>query len=191
MKRAPMTRASRKPRSLAAFWRDRRGVSAVEFALIAPLLILMYFGMAELSQAMMAQRRVSNITSAIGDLVAQNNQAGPTKMNDIFRIGRIIMAPFPTAQLSMCVASVSSNDKGKDTVDWSKPSGTGVNCPAEGTEITVDVGVLPANQSVILARVSYAYTSPVKFVLSKPLTLTRTYYLRPRKSDVVIWNKDI
>ena len=52
---------------IRGFWRDPRGVSAVEFALIAPLLILMYCGMAELSLAMMAQRRLSNIASAIGD----------------------------------------------------------------------------------------------------------------------------
>ena len=41
-----------------AFWRDRRGAAAVEFAFIAPVLIIMYCGLAELSQAMMAQHRV-------------------------------------------------------------------------------------------------------------------------------------
>jgi Flp pilus assembly protein TadG len=59
---------------LSRFWRDRRGVSAVEFALIAPVLVIFYCGMAELTQAMMAQRRVSNIASSIGDVVAQNAQ---------------------------------------------------------------------------------------------------------------------
>jgi Flp pilus assembly protein TadG len=44
-------------RRLSRFWRDRRGVSAVEFALIAPVLMIFYFGMAELTEAMMAQRR--------------------------------------------------------------------------------------------------------------------------------------
>lgn len=181
---------SRRPRGLAAFWRDRRGVSAVEFALLAPVLILLYCGMAELTQAMMAQRRLSNIASAIGDLVAQGAQTGPAKTADIFRIGDTIMAPFPTSALKMCLASVTSDATGKDTVAWSKASTTGMtNCPAASAVLTdIPVGVLPASQSVILARVSYSYDSPIKLVLPNSMVFNRTYYLRPRKADAVLWN---
>ena len=187
-----MTRRARPARPLTSFWRDRRGVSAVEFALIAPVLVLMYCGMAELTQAMMAQRRVSNITSTIGDLVAQTGQAGPSKMNDTFQIGKIIMAPFPASDLKMCVVSITADANGKDTVAWSRSSATMPTCPAQGAVLTdVSVGVLPASQSVIMARVTYAYASPIKLVLPSAMTFTRTYYLRPRKSDVVIWNNDI
>ncbi len=42
------------------FRRDQRGVSAVEFAFIAPVLILFYFGLAEYTQALMAQRKTIN-----------------------------------------------------------------------------------------------------------------------------------
>lgn len=182
---------SRRPlRRLAGFWRDRRGVSAVEFALIAPLLIVMYCGMAELTQAMMAQRRLSNITSAIGDLVAQGTQTGPLKTADMFKIGDTIMAPFPTTTLKMCLASVASDSTGKDTVAWAQPSVSGMaDCPAKGAVLTtVPTAVLPANQTVILARATYTYTSAIKLVLPRNLTFTRTYYLRPRRADAVTWS---
>jgi Flp pilus assembly protein TadG len=181
-------RPPRRLRPLAGFWRDRRGVSAVEFALIAPVLIIMYCGMAELTQAMMAQRRLSNIASSIGDLVAQNSQTGPLKTADIFTIGKTIMAPFSVSTLKMCVASVSSDATGKDTVVWSQPSTTMSTCPAAGAVLTdVPVGVLPASKTVILARASYVYTSPIQLVMPTSLTFSRTYYLRPRKSDAVLW----
>ena len=185
--------SARKPRAVRrswlGFWRSRRGATAVEFALIAPVLIVMYCGMAELTQAMMAQRRLSNITSAIGDLVAQGTQTGPTKMADIFKIAATIMAPFPTTSLTMCIASISSDATGKDTVTWSQASGTMSSCPAANAVLTtVDVGVLPASQTVIMAKATYLYTSPIKFVLPTTLTFTRTYYLRPRKADAVLWN---
>jgi Flp pilus assembly protein TadG len=185
----PMTRP-KGPRRLSGFWRDRRGVSAVEFAFIAPVLIVMYCGLAELTQAMMAQRRLSNIASAIGDLVAQSPQTGPTKMADIFSMGSIIMAPFPVTNLKMCVYSVTSDSAGKDTVAWSKPSTTGMtNCPNAGDKPTdIAAGVLPASQSVIIAKASYAYTSTIKLVMPKTMTFNRTYYLRPRKSDTVLWS---
>lgn len=176
-------------RPLSGFWRDKRGVSAVEFALIAPVMIIMYCGLAEVTQAMMAQRRLSNIASQIGDLVAQSSQTGPTKMTDVFTIGSIIMAPFPTGALKMCVASITSDATGKDTVAWSRASASGMStCPAQGTVLTVPVGVLPASQSVIMARASYAYASPIKLVMPRNITFQRTFYLRPRKVDTVIWS---
>jgi Flp pilus assembly protein TadG len=53
----PRLRPHPRKKGLSGFWRDRRGVSAVEFALIAPVLVIFYCGLAELTQAMMAQRR--------------------------------------------------------------------------------------------------------------------------------------
>lgn len=174
---------------LAGFWRDRRGVSAVEFALIAPVMVIFYCGMAEAIQAMMAQRRVSNIAASIGDLVAQNAQLSDTKAADIFAIGNAIMAPFPTTSLRMCLVSVSSDATGKDTVDWSVTYNSHANCPAKGAVLAASVvpaGVLPANQSVIMAKTSYAYVSPIKFVMPRTLNFYRTYYLRPRRSETVM-----
>lgn len=174
----------------ARFWRDRRGASALEFALVAPVLIIMYCGMAEMTQAMMAQRRLTNITSSIGDLTAQAAQTGPARTSDVFKIGAIIMAPFPSTDLKMCVASVVSDASGKDTVAWSQASAGGMaSCPARGAILTdVPNAVLPANRSVILARTSYVYDSPIQLVLPRPLTFTRTLYLRPRRVDAVLWS---
>lgn len=172
------------------FWRDRRGASALEFALIAPTLILLYCGMAELTQAMLAKRRLSSITASIGDLTAQASQTGPTRTTDIFNIGAIIMTPFPASGLKMCLASVISDASGKATVDWSRASATGMtDCPAKGAILTdVPAAVLPANKSVILARASYVYSSPIQLVLASPLTFNRTLYLRPRRVDAVLWS---
>ncbi len=177
--------------SLKGFWRDRRGVTAIEFALIAPVLVVMYCGFAETTQAMMAQRRLSNIASQIGDLVAQGTQTGPSKMTDIFNIGNLIMAPYPTAGLKMCIYSVTSDATGKDTVAWVQPNPAGVGmpgCPAKGATVTdISTGVLPASQSIIVARATYDYTSPIKLVMPTTMTFKRNYYLRPRRTDAVAW----
>lgn len=185
----PRQLMSKPRRSLKGFWRDRRGVSAVEFALIAPVLVILYCGLAELTQAMMAQRRLSNIASSIGDLVAQSAQLSNARRDDVFAIGNTIMAPFPTGTLRMCLVSVSSDATGKDTVDWSENKNSHANCPAAGAVLGANVvpaGVLPASQSVIMAKASYGYTSPIKFILPSTLNFYRTFYLRPRKSDKVM-----
>jgi Flp pilus assembly protein TadG len=172
----------------AAFLRrlrkDRRGVSAVEFALIAPVMILFYFGMAELTQAMMAQRRNSHIASAIGDLVTQSSSVSSAEIADIFTIGSAIMKPFPGGNaIKIRVTSITVDNTGTAKVDWSDAQ---VLTPASvGAVIALPDGLVANGETVIKAESEYAYVSPSNFVMPSGTTFTETFYLRPRKSDAI------
>ena len=50
---------------------DRRGVAAIEFALVVPLLLCMYFVTMEVSQAIETNKKVSRVGSMVADLVTQ------------------------------------------------------------------------------------------------------------------------
>ncbi|MDO9473118.1 MAG: pilus assembly protein [Caulobacter sp.] len=163
--------------------RDRRGVSAVEFALIAPAMIAFYFGLAEITQALLAERRAGHAASAIGDLVAQSSSISNTDITDIFQIATTIMQPYPTNTLKMRVTSVKANAAGATTVAWS--NGSGMTPYGTGAALTVPSGVIAANQSVIMSEVTYDYDSPVNFFMPNAVTFSRKFYLRPRRSDEV------
>jgi Flp pilus assembly protein TadG len=166
--------------------RDKRGVSAVEFALIAPALIAFYFGLAELTQAMMAERRASHTASAIGDLVAQSTQINTATMTDIFTIGQTIISPFPTTSLKMRVTSVVADAKISPKVEWSSVSGSGITALKKDDPVTVPTGLLTAaGQSVVMSEVTYSYDSPVDYFVPRAVTFNKKFYLRPRKSDKV------
>ena len=167
---------------IAAFRRDNRGVSAVEFALIAPVMILMYFGLAELAQGMMAQRRVSHAASAVGDLVGQSESLTDAQKNDIFAAATNIVMPFPTGPLKLRITSITGNASGNPRVDWSDGS-TGL---AGYAHCAVVAGfptglVSAAGENVIMAEATYTYTSPVAKVLPNGLSFSEKFYLKPRK----------
>jgi Flp pilus assembly protein TadG len=172
-------------RRLSRFWRDRRGASAVEFALIVPILILFYFGMAELTEAMMAQRRLSHLTASIGDVVARDQKFTDARRDDVFSAGKIMMSPFPTSTLRMCIVSIASNAQGQDRVVWVEKSNGPLDCPAANDVVDIPVQVLPASQSVIMSKASYEYRSVFQLIIPKALTFRRTFYLRPRLTDQV------
>ena len=76
--------------ALVRFWRDRRGVSAIEFALIAPLMLLIYFGLVEFCQGYMAQKRMGHASAMVADLVSQTDLITPSQIDDIFEIGGLM-----------------------------------------------------------------------------------------------------
>ena len=164
--------------------RDRRGVSAVEFALIAPAMVASYFGMAEITQALLAERKAAHAASAIGDLVSQSSSVSSSDITDIFAIAATIMKPYSTTTLKMRVSSVTADSGGTAKVDWS--SGSGLTALTTGSTVTgIPSGVIAAGQSVVMSEVTYSYDSPVDLLMPNAVTFSRKFYLRPRKSDKV------
>jgi Flp pilus assembly protein TadG len=169
-------------RGLRAFRRDRRGVSAVEFALIAPFMIMTYFGLDELAQGMMAQRRVSHAASAVGDLVAQSETLTNTGKDDVFAAATNIVAPFSTTTLKLRVTSITGNASGNPRVDWSDGM-TGLAAYAHCATVPgLPTGLVSAaGENVIMAEATYTYTSPVAKILPSGLVFNEKFFLRPRK----------
>lgn len=172
---------------LKGWLRDRRGSAAVEFAFVAPVMILVYYGIAETTMGMMCERRATRIASALGDLVAQDTQITTSEMTDIFTVGRAIMSPFATTTLSMRVTSVKADSSGTPKVVWSKVSGSGYSA-LTGTVSGVPTSLLAANESAIMAETTYTYTSAVQKALPSAITFSKKYYLKPRKTTEVSWS---
>lgn len=169
---------------LRRFSRDHGGSAAVEFAFIAPVMLLMYFGLAEMTQGMMASRRAHHVASTIGDLVTQSPSMTQASMDDVFLIGDAIIKPFPTGTLSMRVTSIKADAGGTPQVVWSKTKG---NYAPKTTAGGLPAGLLTPNESVVMAETTYTYTSPIQQTLPQPITFGATYYLKPRKSKEVKW----
>jgi Flp pilus assembly protein TadG len=164
---------------LRAFARCRSGVAAVEFALIAPLMIATYYGSAELCNVLLADRKVTNVCAATTDLVAQATQLDNTQIGDIFEASSAIMEPYQTASLQIVVSSVVADQNGNTTIAWSDSYGGGAH--AAGSDFALPDGLLLPGASVIVTEVSYTYTSPFGDLMRSGITLHDRFYERPRK----------
>lgn len=173
--------------TLRRFRRDHSGASAVEFAFLAPVLVLFYFGLAEYTQALIAQRRTINTASAIGDLVAQaNGSTTAAQVNDIMDMKDVLMNPFPVGgtQIKICVVSIV-NDGTDNKVTWRRQQND-TGCNAIGSKVTgLPADLITTNESVIMSKVSYTYTSTINNLIKSPVTFSKTYYLRPRRSSQI------
>lgn len=162
---------------------DQRGLAAVEFALVAPVMVLLYCGLAELTMAMMAERRQAHAASVIADLVSQTPLVTPADLTDVFSVGAPILNPFPATGMKMRVSSIVADTNAVPKVAWS--AGSGLAKLAVNTQVTVPNNLLAAGDSVIMAEVQYPYVSPLRIVLPNQMNFSSTFYLRPRRSPTV------
>lgn len=170
-------------------WRDKRGVAALEFALIAPIVLFMYVGVVEVGNLLTVQRRVESVVSTAADLTAQVKKVSDSDLSDISDASKSILAPYDTTQLKIVISSVVADASNNGKVAWSYSKNGSVR--AVGSAYALPPGTTEANSSVIVAEVTYAY-QPVldlKKVFSPgALNLQRTFYARPRRSLTVAKN---
>lgn len=168
-------------RRAAATGPDDRGAALVEFALLAPVLILLFFGTVEVVQAVQAHRKLAHVSAAIGDLVARERKLGAGDVQDILSAGPAMMAPFPARGLGVRVMSLSADESGTLRVDWQAagPAYAGDALPSLGA------GSVAPGESVIVTDASYEYTPVFNLPVSRPLTFQKRTIHRPRLARAV------
>jgi Flp pilus assembly protein TadG len=175
-------------------WRDQRGGSAVEFAMLVPAIIGTYIATAELGNLLTADRRVETVASTAADLTAQVKTVVNNDLNDICDASKSILSPYDTTPLKVVLSSVvaDQNNNGKVAWSYSESQHCGGGSPrAVGSSYALPTGTTEAYSSVIVAEVTYAFTPllDLKKVFSPgALNLQRTFYARPRRSLTVAKN---
>lgn len=168
---------------IARFGHDESGVSAVEFAMLLPLMLTLYLGSVEVSQGIAADRKVTMTARAVADLVSQSATVNNAAMTNILAAASAVMAPYDVNQAVVTVSVVAIDANGKATVSWSDSlNGTP---RTKGSAVTLPPALLVPNTSLVWGEASYNYTPVIGYVISGTLTLKDQIYMRPRLSDTI------
>lgn len=162
------------------FRKEDSGLSALEFAIIVPVMLTSLLGAVELSNGMLADRKVTLVTSTIADLTAQDTNVTSSDMADIWAAGAAVMHPMGAAPLRMRISSVVADSNGVTRVEWS--CARSMTARAANSSIVIPAGMVAPNGSVIFAEVEYLYTSAIGELLTSGVTVRDSFYLRPRRS---------
>jgi Flp pilus assembly protein TadG len=167
------------------FGRDRKGLAAVEFALIAPVMIVMFFGASELSSAVDCNARVGRVASTVADLVAQSTTVSSSDTANFFAAANTVLYPYASANAKIVVSSLVDNGKGATTVAWSDAQNATPR--SVGATVSVPTGLVTSGSggSVIYTEITYTFTPAVAYFLGTSVTLTDHFYSKPRRSLTV------
>jgi Flp pilus assembly protein TadG len=171
----------RKMRSLA---RDCRGISAIEFAFVFPIMAALFLGGTAITQGIVIKRKVTLATRTVGDLASQDKCITNNEMTAIFTAATAVFQPYSTNSMTLIITSLKVDEDGNATVDWSDKTVNGGAREAGrtvGDTVALPAGVNEPNTYVVMAEGTYTYTPTIGAAFISALPLADTFYLRPRR----------
>ena len=188
-----MTKACTRARvAIAGFFEDRSGIAATEFAVIVPIMLVMFFGTVEFSSGLTVDRKVSLVARAIANLTSQGTQATSADLTNFFLAGNKIMTPYAAPNMTISELYIDPSS-GNARVQWSQgyaPRGVSSVVPIPSSLIATNpsTGAIISNQYVILAEVNTLYQPVVGYVMAPSgVTLSDLAYAIPRQSTCVFY----
>jgi len=157
--------------------RNRAGNVAVEFAILLPVMVTLFFGLFEGSQAIMAYMKLVDATQTVADLTTQQQSVASTDVDSFYLAGQLVMKPFAGGSLGIAVTSVTFDiSSGAASVAWQDTR----NANPMSNATTLAAGFGGKGESVVIVQGTYSYTGLLHYVLPGSLTLTQVAFSRPR-----------
>lgn len=165
--------------------RDRRGATVVEFALIAPVMVVIALCGFELGRYALLHLKTFNAASTMADLASRDETLTTAVVGDLFSAVAEIVRPFDmAADGRLIVTGVSADVDDDPRVFWQVEGGGGL-AAASGVGAMGGTATLPgdfairAGETIVVAEVFYRY-EPVFAGWMDPFTVRHKAYYRPR-----------
>jgi Flp pilus assembly protein TadG len=179
-------------RSMTRLRRDTSGLAAVEFALILPLMLMMFFGMIDVSSGFAVDRKVSMIAQTLSDLTSRYTVVQETDVTNFFTIADAMLTPYDSTILKATITQIYLDPASKTgKAVWSRGDAKltkNTTVPIPTDLIAKDSsGNWTANQYLILSQITYLYTPTIGWVVSKAgVTLSESSFTKPRQGTCVM-----
>ena len=161
---------------------DCRGVAATEFAIIVPMMLVLFFGTVEISSAIAVDRKVTVMARTLSDLASQSSAVVDDSFPDFFKASLSIMSPY-TGTTNSTITELCIDSGQTPRVKWSK----GSSPRAVGTTVNdVPTALRTAGTYLIFSEVNYKYVPRIGYVITpNGITMSDVAYTRPRLNDCV------
>jgi Flp pilus assembly protein TadG len=156
-------------RSAANLVGDCRAIAAVEFAVIVPVMMVMFFGTVEFASAVAVSRKVTLVARTLSDLTSQSTVVANSDLTNFFSAAYGILypysaPPYPATATKETISELFIDPVTlKARVQWSQ----GAAPRATSSPVTVPAALAVGGTYLIYSEVSYVYTPAVGYVMGK------------------------
>jgi Flp pilus assembly protein TadG len=170
---------------------DTRGVGAVEFAIIFPLLLALYISAFEVTVAYSIYKRTSNAAGTIADLVAQQKSVSKKDLAATAHVAAAIFAPYGTAGLKLKITGILTDASGNGKVSWSWNETNGQPYSV-GSSVSLPATMRNPDRFFVRTELEVPH-SILRFMTTidtaiTPITLRRDYIFEKRQDEPIAWS---
>lgn len=187
---AIVTTTGRFRRAGRRFARDERGVSAVEFVLIFPLLVTMLAGTVDIGQALTVSRKMNQVVSTLGDMTSQQTAWTTTDIDAIIAGTATIVEPFAKTDLKIDLAVLDIDTALSAKVAWARGYNKTALTKNAASPVAIPTNIAQSGVQLIAVKATFTLTTPFSKLL-KPITgvttynYSKNYIMRPRNGDAI------
>lgn len=163
--------------------RDARGVALLEFAFVAPVLLVLFVGGYQLMDATSAYRKVTRTVRTLGDLTTQSTSLTPDQAAQILNASNKVMSPYPTANAVLRISQVQISAAGVATISWS--CALNGSKYVQGSAVSLPAGLNQPNTYLIYSEINYNYVPNIASKILGPIPLRDTILMSPRNSSSI------
>lgn len=103
------------------FLSNQEGVNIIEFAFMLPVLLILLFGMIDLSRYYQFHQKMDNAAYTLNNLIAQNYVITKNEINTYAATIPYLLKPFDTKDLKIIVTCVKKLEKSQDPLEKKPP----------------------------------------------------------------------
>lgn len=187
----PMQKMSLRIRGLlSGLRRDDRASAAVEFAVIVPIMLVLFFGTVEFSSGVAVDRKITLVARTLSDLTSQSTAVTDTDLANYTITAKAIMTPYDSSLLNSRVSELYVDPATLVAkVKWSKGGGALTAHPLN-TVITIPTALKIGGTYLIYAEADYTYKPAVGYVMAPAgVKLTDFTFTRPRQTACVLYSQ--
>lgn len=161
---------------------DESGVSAVEMAILFPILLSMLMAVYDLGQGVVINQKTVAASQIIADLVTRNEVVDTTMINDIVNAGELAFEPYNATNFGYDIASIEFDADNDPVILWRVTE----NMDPADAAINSTAGLGAEGEGVVVVSVNYTYTPLFSDFVVDTFNMNERAFLRGRKSETVI-----
>jgi Flp pilus assembly protein TadG len=171
--------------------RDRTGVGAIEFAILFPILVMLYIGAFEITVGLSVSKRATRAAGSIADIVTQQQSVTKSWLADMPSVASSIFVPYVTTGLTLKITGIAIDASANPKVAWSWAQDGSKPYTVNTAVTTVPADMKKANSFLVRTELSIPYEL---FVFApdfmpgdlRTITISRSYFYRQREGDSVL-----
>ena len=172
--------------SAASLMEDRRGIAATEFALIVPIMLVLFFGTVEFSSGIAVDRKVTLMARTLADLTSQSSVGRQQRFDQLLQRQQ--------CNHDAVFGDADRKPRSRNCMSIHKRFRRGYNgaraprLARTCSPVTIPTALAVGGTYLIFSEVSYLYVPAVGYVMAKAgITLHDVAYTRPRQSLCVFY----